>query len=282
LEEIWAGLLAPLGLTPQALREVAETGTLWPHFHYQRYRKPKKGGGWRDIAEPDERLKRLQREIVARYFRAEQSHPAAVAYQKGKSTADHVWAHAGAAVVVTADVRDFFPSTAAHRVEAWWRERADEDTARLLTRLTTSRGGLPQGAPTSPGLSNFVNRDLDERLARRAAAAGARFTRYCDDLAFSWPGGAGPPAGFEAAVRSALAEAGYELHPEKGWRLHLRGDEPEITGVVLTRSGGARLPERLRREMAALGRGPRDLRRLEGYRAYAAMVTRRPARRAKG
>src|SRR5262245_27748932 len=266
-EAEWAGLLARLGLPPRALRDVVEADSLHPHFHYRYYGKPKKGGGLRAIAEPDAALKRVQHEVIRRYFAAEQPHPAAVAYQKGKSTADHVWAHAGAEVVVTADVRDFFPCTRADRVEGWWRQRVDDDTARLLTRLTTDRGGLPQGAPTSPGLSNFVNVELDARLARRAEAAGARYTRYCDDLAFSWPRGWGPPSDFDAGVRAALHAVGYALHPEKGWSVHHRRDEPEITGVVLTRQGGVRLPERLRRVMRALARreGPRDAHRLEGY-----------------
>jgi hypothetical protein len=279
-EASWAGLLARLGLPPQALRDVLEADSLHPHFHYRRYRKPKKGGGWREIAEPDAALKAVQRAIVKRFFAAEQPHPAALAYQPGKSTADHVWAHAGAEVLVTADVRDFFPSTRAQRVEEWWRER-EEATARLLTRLTTDRGGLPQGAPTSPGLSNFVNRELDARLARRAEAAGARYTRYCDDLAFSWGSAWGPPSDFEAAVRSVLHEAGYALHPEKGWRVYHRRDEPEVTGVILARQGGVRLPERLRRVMRALSRSrdARDACRLEGYRGYAEMVTRPPGSR---
>src|SRR5262245_20576758 len=108
-------LLVRLGLTPGILRQVVEAGPLHPHFHYRHFSKPKKDGGRREIVEPDARLKRLQQEIIAGYFEAEQTHSAAVAYQKGKSIADHVWAHAGAAVLVTADVRDFFPSTRAAR-----------------------------------------------------------------------------------------------------------------------------------------------------------------------
>jgi hypothetical protein len=279
-EKDWARLLVGVGMPAHALQDVAEADSLSPHFHYRHYRKPKKGGGWREIAEPDAALKRVQQEVLVRYLNAEAPHPAAVAYRKGSSTADHVWAHAGAEVVVTADVRDFFPSTRAARVEDWWRRREDDATARLLTRLTTLHGGLPQGAPTSPALSNLVNRELDERLARRAQAAGAHYTRYCDDLAFSWPSGWGPPADFEAGVRAALHEFGYELHPEKGWCVHRRRDEPEITGVILTRRGGVRLPERIRRVMQVLARsaGERAARRLEGYQAYAAMVTRRRAR----
>jgi hypothetical protein len=260
------------------MRDVVQANSLHPHFRYRHYRKPKKDGGWRDIDEPDAALKRVQHEIIRRYFQAERPHAAAVAYQKGKSTVNHVWAHAGAAVIVTADVQDFFPSTGADRVEAWWRLRVDDDTARLLTLLTTLHGGLPQGAPTSPALSNLVNRDLDAQLARRAELAGAYYTRYCDDLAFSWPTASGPPADFESGVRAALHEFGYTLHPAKGWAIHTRRDEPEITGVILTRRGRVRLPDRLRQVIQDLRRSTevRDVKRLEGYRAYAAMVSRRP------
>jgi hypothetical protein len=280
-EADWAGLLARLGLPPHVLRAVVASGSLEPHFQYRRYHKPKRDGGRREIAEPGPELKQLQYAIISRYFATEQPHPAAVAYRPGKSTADHVWAHAGAAVFVVADVQDFFPNTRADRIEGWWRERADDDTARLLTLLTTDRGGLPQGAPTSPALSNFVNRELDTVLAQRAALTGARYTRYCDDLCFSWPAGSGPPGGFEPGVRGALHEFGYSLHPTKGWRVYDRRDEPTVTGVVLTRAGGVRLPDHLRRLMRELARSgdPGAAARLDGYEGYAAMVTRDPNRR---
>jgi hypothetical protein len=276
----WAALLAQLGLPPNAFQEVVSVGSLHPHFHYRHFSKPKKDGGRREIVEPDVKLKRVQHEIIARYFQAEQPHPAAVAYRKKKSIADHIWPHAGADILITADVEDFFPATWEGRVEDWWRERVDAGLARLLTLLTTYRGGLPQGAPTSPGLSNFLNRDLDERLARRASAAGALYTRYCDDMVFSWRGGLTPPSDFENGVRAALHEFAYTLHPKKGWRLYQRRDEPEITGVILTRHGGVRLPDRLRRTMSTLERSddPRDGDRLAGYQGYEAMIQKRPRR----
>jgi RNA-directed DNA polymerase len=279
-EQDWAGVLAELGLPAHTLRDVVAAGSLHPHFRYRHFSKAKKDGSRREIAEPDARLKRIQREILRRHLAAETPHPAAVAYQPGRSTADHVWAHAGAAVIVTADVRDFFPSTSAHRVGDWWRARVDDDTARLFTRLTTDRGGLPQGAPTSPALSNLVNVEMDGRLARRAAAVRARYTRYCDDLAFSWETDLGPTSDFEAAVRGILTEFGYAPHPTKGWRIYQRYDEPEVTGLVLTETGGVRLPDRLGRVMWNLGEGkrPSDDARLNGYRGYSVMVSRRPKR----
>jgi hypothetical protein len=273
-----ADLVRRLGLPAQTLADIVQTDSLHPHFHYRHFTRAKKGGGRREITEPDEKLKRVQQAILARYLAAEAPHPAAVAYQKGKSTAHHVWAHAGAEIIVTADVQDFFPNTREDRVEDWWRERLAGDLARLLARLTTHQGGLPQGAPTSPALSNLVNREMDGRLAHRAESAGARYTRYCDDLAFSWPHAAGPPADFEPGVRAALHEFGYILHPEKGWRVHRSRDEPVITGVILTRQGHIRLPDALKRLMRKLSRSvdPHDAVRLEGYQGYEAMVTQRP------
>jgi RNA-directed DNA polymerase len=277
-EARWVGLLVRLGLPPRAFADVLQSESLHPHFDYRRYWKRKKGGGQREIAEPDAKLKSVQYAILKRHLSGEPPHAAATAYQKGKSTAHHVWAHAGAEILVTADVQDFFPSTREGRVEDWWRERVDSDEARLLTLLTTDRGALPQGAPTSPALSNLVNVELDERLSLRATATGGRYTRYCDDLAFSWPRGPEPPSDFEAGVRAVLHEFGYLLHPEKGWKVYhqLRG-EPEITGVILTHRG-VRLPEAMKRKMRRLAGSddPADARRLDGYLGYEAMVTKRP------
>lgn len=273
----WEQLAAQFNLPATVFRDVFASGSLHPHFRYRHFKKPKKDGGRREIVEPDRTLKRIQREVVARYLDREQPHAAAVAYRKKKSIADHVWPHASAELLITADVEDFFPATAAARVEAWWRERVADNLARLLTLLTTYRGGLPQGAPTSPGLSNLINRELDERLHGRATAAGARYTRYCDDMLFSWRRGSGPPSDFENSVRATLHEFGYVLHPKKGWQVHLRREEPEITGVILTRHGRIRLPDHLQRVMRALkgSSDPRDAERLAGYRGYEAMLRKR-------
>ena len=61
----------------------------------------------------------------------------------------------------------------------------------------------------------------------RTEATGGRYTRYCDDMVFSWRLESGPPSDFESGVRATLHEFGYTLHPEKGWRVHQRRDEPE-------------------------------------------------------
>jgi hypothetical protein len=79
---------------------------------------------------------------------------------------------------------------------------------------------------------------------------------------------------FEIGVRAVLHEFGYTLHPRKGWQLYHRRDEPEITGVILTRHGGVRLPEHLQERIRALQQSddPRALDQLSGYRGYETML----------
>src|SRR5262249_34840877 len=98
------------------------------------------------------------------------AHDAAHAFERGRSILTHARPHVGRAVVVTLDLVDFFDATSALRIEkfflyAGWNRAAAE----LLTRLTTDEGKLPQGAPTSPRLSNLVNRPMDAAMAMMMA-----------------------------------------------------------------------------------------------------------------
>src|SRR5438093_39121 len=69
-EADWGDVLVRLGIPLSALREVVEADSLHPHFHYRDYTKPKKGGGLREINEPDVKLKLVQQEILTRYLAA--------------------------------------------------------------------------------------------------------------------------------------------------------------------------------------------------------------------
>src|SRR5205085_8948548 len=85
-------------------------------------------------------------------------------------------------------LKDFFPSTAAGRVHRYFRTIGwNRPAARLLTRLCTHHDGLPQGAPTSPRLSNLLNYRLDCRLTAMARKLGAGYSRYADDITLSFP-----------------------------------------------------------------------------------------------
>jgi RNA-directed DNA polymerase len=92
---------------------------------------------------------------------------------------------------------------------------------------------LPQGACTSPALSNQVARKLDRRLGGVSLKHGLSYTRYADDLTFSAPPGKRAELGmFLARVRHIVAEEGFAINPKKG-RIQRAGRRQSVTGIVV-------------------------------------------------
>jgi hypothetical protein len=198
------------------------------------------------------------------------------------------------------DLKDFFPATRARRVRAYLRKVGwNRPAADLLTRLCTFEGGLPQGAPTSPRLSNLVNYRLDARLTGVATRrrlfnprtagrleerpVGATYSRYADDLTFSFP--TDDPAVVRYVVRLTkyiVGREGYELHLRRKLRVLRRHARQQVTGLVV--NARVNLPRRTRRWLRAVehrlatGR-PATLTpaRLAGWRALREMVARQAA-----
>lgn len=255
--------------------EILERGRIQPTLRYRHFKKPKSDGTLRQLAEPDPTLKAIQRTISQRFLSRGQIHSAAVGYRRKMSIADHVWPHAGAKIIITADIQDFFPSTTYHRIGEWWATQFESPQAiKLATLLTTYHGSLPQGAPTSPQLSNIVNYDLDRRLHQRTERSSGTYTRYADDMIFSWQGHDRPPADFYHGVSKTLREFGYTLHPQKGWQEYTAKDEPEITGVVLRKRGLVTITDETRKIMQQLERNEPHSERLAGYRGFQKMIER--------
>lgn len=168
-------------------------------------------GRYRLLEAPKERLKAIQRRILADILDPIPCHPAVHGFRSGRSILTATTGHVGEEVVVALDLTDFFPSTDLGRVYGLFRRigyphevarpltglcstvtprwilahhPGDRDQARKAERLYR-RPHLPQGAPTSPALANLVAFGLDRRLSRLAESLDARYTRYADDLIFS-------------------------------------------------------------------------------------------------
>jgi RNA-directed DNA polymerase len=155
--------------------------------HYRQFTIPKRSGGARRILAPDDDLKKLQRRILRRLLGRLRAHPAAMGFERNRSIVTNARLHVGRAAVLRMDVVDFFPTTSTRRVRKYLRRIGwNRQAARLLVRLCCHDGGLPQGAPTSPRLSNLVNYRLDARLAGMARKLGAVYTRYADDITVSF------------------------------------------------------------------------------------------------
>lgn len=172
---------------------------------------PRSSGRYRLLESPKERLKAIQRRILADILNSIPSHFAAHGFKTGRSILTATAGHVGEEVVVALDLTEFFPSTNLGRVYGLFRRIGyPHEVARLLTRLCSTvtprwilahhpgdrdqarkverlyrRPHLPQSAPTSPALVNLVAFRLDRRLSRLADSLDARYTRYADDLIFS-------------------------------------------------------------------------------------------------
>jgi hypothetical protein len=231
-----------------------------PLRHYTYRWVSKRSGGHRLLEIPKARLKALQRRLLHELLDRVPPHAAAHGYRRGRSVASYVSPHAGQEMVLRLDLRDFFPSTRASRVHAFFRTAGyPEAVACLLTGLCTNvvpwdvwqsipAGGppatavahagfqvahLPQGAPTSPALANLCAYRLDCRLAGLAEAVGGHYTRYADDLAFS--GGAElcrSVRRLQVQVCRIAQEEGYEVQTHKT-RFMRQGVRQQLVGVVL-------------------------------------------------
>lgn len=250
-------------------------------IEYREVSIPKRSGGVRKLAVPAPALKKLQRSVLHRVLGKLRAHPAACGFERGRSIVDHASNHNDSDVVVKFDLRDFFTSTTAARVEAYFRTIGwNDEAAALLTKLCTRQGTLPQGAPTSPRLSNLVNHLFDARLTGIADALGGTYSRYADDLTFSLDGDATRRIGFLVhQVKLAVRECGYRLNKRKS-RVMRRHQRQQVTGLVINLD--VNLPRETRRRLRAVEHQRRrggdvtlsDV-QLAGWRAFRAMIEHR-------
>ena len=297
-----AQLAEALGVTVAQLRGLCYHRDAAKTLHYRRFTIPKRDGAARPIWAPLPRLKAAQRWILHNIVERLPVHGAAQGFLAGRSTATNAAAHTDAKTVLKMDLKDFFPTVTWRRVKGVFRRAGyREQIATLLALICTeaprevveldgttyfvSLGPrcLPQGAPTSPALTNALCLRLDRRLTGLAGKLGWRYTRYADDMTFSLPAAhAGPPrlGALLGCVKRVVEAEGFLLHPDKT-RVARRGGRQAVTGLVVNGAGPPRVPRELRRRLRAavhnLRRGKplpegETLARLTGYAAYIYMT----------
>lgn len=264
---------------------------------YRESRIRKRDGRERILSIPHPRLKHVQRLLLRKVLRKLPVHPSAKGFRRRQSTVDHAVAHSGKPFVVLMDIEDFFPSTQRFRVAqclkrfGWSSERVHQ-IVRLVCDPETD--GLPQGAPTSPAISNIVNWEMDVRLAGFARKQRLAYSRYADDIAFS-PAGTGRlpnPYYVVRVAKAILADYGYLLRADK-IRVLRSNRQQSITGLVVNSS--CNLSRTVRRRLRAaehrLKKGEplsavtesgddTDMspEQLHGWRSYLSMISKRTDR----
>ena len=256
---------------------VQETGLRGFQPRYREFTIPKRSGGTRRILAPADDLKSLQRTILRRLLGRLRAHPAAMGFERGRSIVTNARAHQGQAVVLRFDLVDFFPSTRAKRLRAYFRRIGwNRPATKLLLRLCTYEGGLPQGAPTSPRLSNLVNYRLDARLSGMARRLGAVYTRYADDITISFAADDRAKVHYiQGFLRRVVSEEGYKVHHRKKLSIRRRHQRQVVTGLVVNAS--VSLPRPLRRWLRAVEHRYRVQERgLAGYQPFSGPSPKKP------
>ncbi len=241
-----------LGLTLGQLRFLAYDREVSTVTQYRRFKIAKRAGGERVISAPRKRLKAAQHFILHALLSKVGVSEHAHGFCPARSIVTNALPHVGAGVVVNVDLRDFFPTVTYPRVKGLFRKLGySEEVATLLGLLCTepdtvqteldgvtyyvAKGTrhLPQGAPTSPAITNLLCRQLDRRLSGFARKHGLAYTRYADDLTLSAPRGAEPPVGAMLAVLEKVAlNEGFSVHPDKIC-VQRRGRRQEVTGIIV-------------------------------------------------
>lgn len=229
---------------------------------YVAFEIAKATGGKRRIHAPRAALKKAQRRILEGILAHAPAHEACHGFVKGRSIVTNASPHRGARVVIKIDLLDFFPTIHFRRVAGLFTSYGfPAEVARLLAGLCTHRaklpdgrvawpGVLPQGAPTSPALANLLCRRLDARLSKLAARAGARYTRYADDLTFSFADEPEVRLGrFFWWVDQICQAEGFTENAKKR-RVLRPGTQQRVTGVVVNQ--GLTVPREVRRKLRAM------------------------------
>ena len=167
-----------LGVPVAALVSLAENAPR----HYRPFRLIR-GDKKRPIDNPDRALKDVQRRIRSKLLAIQPLSASVHGCVKHRSPLTNASTHQGQPSVASVDIRDFYPNVDFNRVyRLWVKLRFGPKLAGLLTKLTTIRGRLPQGAPTSDALANLILCPVDDEITAIADTLQLSYSRYLDNL----------------------------------------------------------------------------------------------------
>lgn len=205
---------------------------------------PKKSGGQRKISAPIKGLKAIQAaiNILLQSLFVPSSH--ATGFVVGKSIKDNALIHVGQTCIFNTDLKNFFPSITKQMVrKALHRELGqalgDNDVINLICYLCTVPNSegievLPQGAPTSPVLSNIVLKSLDEEMDKLSKRMDCQYSRYADDITFSHRKTVRRISHFWIEqIREVIEKHGLTINESKT-KTFATGTRQEVTGIVVS------------------------------------------------
>lgn len=191
----------------------------------------KKNGKDRQIRIPFNMLKSMQKRILVRILRKLPVSEYATAYKKDAKIVDNAAPHVNKKYILKMDITDFFSNITFLQVysKVFNTKRFPKQIGAMLTTLCCYREALPQGAPTSPTISNIVMKSFDDYIGGWCAERGISYTRYCDDMTFSSDK---PLYGVYQKVKRILLTMGFEVNESKTHFVSSSGRQ-SVTGLTV-------------------------------------------------
>ena len=216
-----------------------------PASFYRSFSIKKRRGGERIINSPFASLDFIQKKIYQSLYHDERFHHSAYAFVKGKNAILHAKEHISSSELLTLDIEDFFGTITQKKViQALDVIGFSSAASFYISSLCCLENKLPQGASTSPLLSNIIFTPVDIRLSALARHFGVTYSRYADDLAFS---GEKIPFKLYSYISEILASSGFSINNEKT-NFKKYNSKKIITGVSIS-SGSLKAPKKYKREL---------------------------------
>ena len=204
---------------------------LYRSSFYRTFFIPKKDGKKRQIDEPLPGLKNIQRWILDEILNKLSVSKYAKAYVKKRSVRSNAYYHRNRKCIIALDIKEYFASIHFSKVFSFFSSLGyTEHVACVLSNICLLNNALPQGAPTSPALSNLCTKDLDDDLYAFVKGKQIMYTRYADDIAFS--GNFIDIREFYKNVKLILNKHGFRLNYAKTRVLH-NHQRQLVTGIVV-------------------------------------------------
>jgi RNA-directed DNA polymerase len=218
-----------------------------PHKKYTTFVIAKKGGGKREITAPISPIKILQRKLNKALELVYRPKNCTYGFVQGRNIISNARAHQKKRYVLNLDLMDFFPSIHFGRVQGLFMGipyNLNQDVSTILAQICCHNGKLPQGAPTSPIISNMICAKLDSNLKQLARENQCDYSRYADDITFSSNRSKFPStiAKISEIGQTEIGEELSEIINKNGFkinssktRLQFRYQRQEVTGLVVNR-----------------------------------------------
>lgn len=199
--------------------------------YYKKFEIPKKNGDLRKIIAPTDELKKIQKcilnDILYKKFSVDN---VATGFVPEKSILDNAKNHIDQNCVINLDLKDFFPNISSKKVYIMFRQVGySVKESILLTKLCTYENKLPQGAPTSPFISNIMCKNLDKRLKGLCLKNGFMYSRYADDLTFS---GNKNILFYLNKIKKIIESEGFYINTLKE-RIRYKNQQQSVTGLIV-------------------------------------------------